>query len=54
MNYKIKSLVYLFAFILSALLYYQVEERPNEVNKNQLPELTMQEGSVDSVENPPM
>ena len=40
MNYKVKSLIYLFAFILSALLYYQVE---NAEDKNNLPELTLEQ-----------
>jgi hypothetical protein len=39
MNYKVKSLIYLFAFILSALLYYQVENKED----NNLPELTMEQ-----------
>ena len=38
MNYKVKSLIYLFAFILSALLYYQVENAEDQTN---LPELTL-------------
>lgn len=40
MNYKLKSLMYLFAFILSALIYYQVEN--SEENKN-VPELTLEQ-----------
>ena len=40
MNYKVKSLIYLFAFILSALLYYQVD---NAEDKNHLPELTLEQ-----------
>jgi len=40
MNYKVKSLIYLFAFILSALLYYQAE---NTEDKNNLPELTLEQ-----------
>lgn len=40
MNYKVKSLIYLFAFLLSALLYYQVE---NTGDNNNLPELTLEQ-----------
>ena len=47
MNYKIKSLIYLFAFIVSSLLYYQVEESENaEENKN-LPELSSKQTKED-------
>ena len=42
MNYKVKSLIYLFAFILSALLYYQAE---NGEDQNNLPELTMEQSN---------
>jgi len=40
MNYKVKSLIYLFAFILSALIYYQFE---NTEDHNNLPELTLEQ-----------
>ncbi len=40
MNYKLKSLIYLFAFILSALIYYQVE---NSEDNNNMPELTLEQ-----------
>ena len=42
MNYKVKSLIYFFAFILSALLYYQVE---NSQDENNLPELTLEQSN---------
>lgn len=51
MNYKVKSLVYLFAFILSALLYHQLEsqvssepiEQSKEMSMLGIPDTTTQE-----------
>ena len=51
MNYKIKSLIYLFAFILSALLYYQVE---NGKYQNNLPELTLEQSNEASEAQDPV
>ncbi len=51
MNYKLKSLVYLFAFILSALLYYQVESSENAEDHKNLPELTLQKDKEAPVNN---
>jgi hypothetical protein len=42
MNYKVRSLIYLFAFILSALLYYQVE---NGEDPKTLPDLTLEQSN---------
>jgi hypothetical protein len=47
MNYKIKSLIYLFAFIVSALFYYQVEQSENTEENNNLPELTSKQTQED-------
>ncbi len=52
MNYKVKSLIYLFAFILSALLYNQMEERPEVAAEKQLPELSMQQPATETTQNP--
>lgn len=51
MNYKVKSLIYLFAFILSALLYQQMDETPGsdtieqsrEISMNGTPDTTQQD-----------
>ncbi|MEJ2584723.1 MAG: hypothetical protein P8Z38_06680 [Robiginitalea sp.] len=48
MNYKLRSLIYLFAFIFSALLYYQVEQSENVEENDHVPELT----SKQTKENP--
>ena len=52
MSYKVKSLIYLFAFILSALLYHQMEEHPEVAAKKQLPELSMQQHAEELQQNP--
>lgn len=52
MNFKLKSLIYLFAFILSALLYYQMEEGPQEAAQKHLPELSMQQTDTGDTQNP--
>lgn len=52
MNYKIKSLIYLFVFILSALLYHQMEEHPEVAAEKQLNELSMQQPAADTPQNP--
>lgn len=49
MNYKVKSLIYLFAFILSALLYQQMEETRSSETIEQSREITMN-GTMDSTE----
>ena len=41
MNYKVKSLIYLFAFILSALLYHQMELSDSSQPIEQSGEITM-------------
>ncbi len=51
MNYKVKSLIYLFAFILSALLYQQMDETQGsdtieqsmEISMNGTPDTTQQD-----------
>lgn len=48
MNFKLKSLVYLIAFVFSALVYYQMDRTESENEKSQLPELTLE----DSAEQP--
>ena len=42
MNYKLKCRNYFFSFILSALIYYQVEYSEHS-EKNNLPELTLEQ-----------
>jgi hypothetical protein len=49
MNYKVKSLIYLFAFILSALLYQQMEETQGLETLEQSREISMN-GTVDTAE----
>jgi len=41
MNYKVKSLIYLFAFIISALLYQQMEDTQGSDTLEQSTEITM-------------
>ena len=41
MNYKLKSLIYLFAFILSVLLYNQMEENTGSQTLKHSKEITM-------------
>lgn len=41
MNYKFKSLIYLFAFILSAILYSQIDENTGSETLKQSKEITM-------------
>jgi len=51
MNYKVKSLIYLFAFILSAVLYQQMDEtqgsdtieQSREISMNGTPDITQQD-----------
>lgn len=51
MNYKVKSLIYLFAFILSAMLYQQMDdtqgsdpiEQSREISMTDAPEIPQQE-----------
>ena len=51
MNYKVKSLIYLFAFIISALLYQQMDEtqgsdtieQSREISMNGTPDITQQD-----------
>lgn len=49
MNYKVKSLIYLFAFILSALLYQQLDDTPGSGTLEQSREISMN-GTVDTAE----
>ena len=49
MNYKVKSLIYLFAFILSALIYQQMEETQGSETIEQSREITMN-GTMDTTE----
>ena len=49
MNYKVKSLIYLFAFILSALLYQQMEDPQGSDTLEQSGEITMN-GTMDTTE----
>ncbi|MGB5188688.1 hypothetical protein [Robiginitalea sp.] len=41
MNYKVKSLIYLFAFILSALLYHQMGDTQGSETIEQSLEISM-------------
>lgn len=41
MNYKVKSLIYLFAFILSALLYQQMDDTQGSEPIEQSREISM-------------
>jgi hypothetical protein len=41
MNYKVKSLIYLFAFILSALLYHEMDAGSSSEPIEQSREITM-------------
>ena len=41
MNYKVKSLIYLFAFILSALLYQQMNDTQGSETIEQSREISM-------------
>ena len=50
MNYKVKSLIYLFAFILSALLYQQMEDTQGSDTIEQSSEISMN-GTMDTAEN---
>ena len=51
MNYKVKSLIYLFAFILSAVLYQQMDEtqdsdtieQSREISMNGAPDISQQD-----------
>lgn len=45
MNYKFKSLIYLFAFIISALLYYQMEQEAKPAKQSA--ELTLEQDLPD-------
>ena len=45
MNYKVKSLIYLFAFILSAILYHQMEQHPESAPDNKSAGLSMEQVS---------
>ncbi len=47
MNYKVKSLIYLFAFIISALLYQQMDETPGSETIEQSREISMN-GTMDT------
>ena len=50
MNYKVKSLIYLFAFILSALLYQQMDDTQGSETIEQSREITMN-GTMDTTEH---
>ena len=52
MNFKLKSLVYLIAFVFSALVYYQMDQSENENEKNTLPELTLEESATPAEAEP--
>ncbi len=41
MNYKVKSLIYLFAFIISALLYQQMDDAQGSETIEQSREISM-------------
>lgn len=49
MNYKVKSLIYLFAFILSALLYQQMNDTQGSETIEQSREISMN-GTLDVTE----
>ncbi|MDM9631589.1 hypothetical protein [Robiginitalea aurantiaca] len=46
MNYKVKSLIYLFAFILSAVLYQQMDDSTGSEPIKQSQEISMN-GTLD-------
>lgn len=54
MNYKVKSLLYLFVFILCAALYHQMEQDRELKPGGKATELTLEEGAKDSGPDPAM
>ena len=48
MNYKVKSLLYFFVFMLSVLLYYQMDQKQDVATSQPSVELSMEQVTQDT------